>query len=59
MAYEEAFPDVHTGMADILVYFYARALQILQSVADAAARRMAVFHHQQQIHAGRLRRWHP
>ena len=30
MAYEEAFPDVHTGMADILVYFYARALQILR-----------------------------
>ena len=29
-SYEEAFPDVHTGMADILVYFYARALQILR-----------------------------
>ena len=28
-SYEEAFPEVHTGMADILVYFYARALQIL------------------------------
>ena len=30
MAYEEAFPEVHTGMADILVYFYARALQVLR-----------------------------
>ena len=29
-SYEEAFPQVHTGMADILVYFYARALQILR-----------------------------
>ena len=29
-SYEEAFPEVHTGMADILVYFYARALQILR-----------------------------
>ena len=29
-SYEEAFPGVHTGMADILVYFYARALQILR-----------------------------
>ena len=30
MSYGEAFPEVHTGTADILVYFYARALQILQ-----------------------------
>ena len=29
-SYEEAFPEVHTGMADILVYFYARALQVLR-----------------------------
>ena len=29
-SYEEAFPEVHTGMADMLVYFYARALQILR-----------------------------
>ncbi len=29
-AYEEAFPEVHTGQADLLVYFYARALQILR-----------------------------
>ena len=29
-SYEEAFPEVHTGTADILVYFYARALQILR-----------------------------
>ena len=29
-SYEEAFPDVHTGMSDLLVYFYARALQILR-----------------------------
>ena len=29
-SYKEAFPEVHTGMADILVYFYARALQVLR-----------------------------
>ena len=29
-SYEEAFPQVHTGMADILVYFYARALEVLR-----------------------------
>ena len=29
-SYEEAFPQVHTGMADILVYFFARALQVLR-----------------------------
>ena len=29
-SYEEAFPEVHTGTSDILVYFYARALQILR-----------------------------
>ena len=29
-SYEDAFPQVHTGMADILVYFYARALQVLR-----------------------------
>ena len=29
-SYEEAFPEVYTGMADLLVYFYARALQILR-----------------------------
>ena len=29
-AYGQAFPDVHTGTADALVYFYARALQILR-----------------------------
>ncbi len=29
-SYAEAFPEVHTGMADLLVYFYARALQILR-----------------------------
>ncbi len=29
-SYEEAFPEVYTGMADILVYFYARALQVLR-----------------------------
>ena len=38
---QEAFPEVYTGMADLLVYFYARALQILQ------ARRPAVFHYEQ------------
>ena len=30
MSYGEAFPEVHTGTADVLVYFYARALQILR-----------------------------
>ena len=30
MSYEDAFPQVHTGTADILVYFYARALQVLR-----------------------------
>lgn len=30
LAYEHTFPDVHTGMADILIHFYARALQILK-----------------------------
>ena len=41
----EAFPDVAaSGRADLLVYFYARALQIL------TARRLAVLHHQQQVH---------
>ena len=29
-SYQEAFPEVHTGTADQLVYFYARALQILR-----------------------------
>ena len=29
-AYEQAFPEVHAGQADLLVYFYARALQILR-----------------------------
>ena len=29
-SYEEAFPQVYTGMADILVYFYARALHVLR-----------------------------
>ena len=29
-SYEEAFSEVYTGTADILVYFYARALQILR-----------------------------
>ena len=29
-SYGEAFPEVHSGMADLLVYFYARALQILR-----------------------------
>ena len=29
-SYGEAFPEVHAGTADILVYFYARALQILR-----------------------------
>ncbi|MDE2837263.1 MAG: Eco57I restriction-modification methylase domain-containing protein [Chloroflexota bacterium] len=29
-AYEEAFSEVYAGTADILVYFYARALQILR-----------------------------
>ena len=29
-SYEEAFSDVYTGTADILVYFYARSLQILR-----------------------------
>ncbi len=29
-SYEEAFSEVHTGTSDILVYFYARALQILR-----------------------------
>ena len=29
-AYKEAFPEVYIGTADILVYFYARALQILR-----------------------------
>ncbi len=28
--YAQAFPEVHTGTADILVYFYARAIQILR-----------------------------
>ena len=29
-SYEEAFPEVAASRADILVYFYARALQILR-----------------------------
>jgi len=29
-SYGEAFPEVHTGTADALVYFYARAVQILR-----------------------------
>ena len=29
-SYAEAFPEVHAGTADLLVYFYARALQILR-----------------------------
>ena len=29
-SYEEAFPEVYAGTADILVYFYARSLQILR-----------------------------
>ena len=29
-SYEEAFSSIHVGTADILVYFYARALQILR-----------------------------
>ena len=29
-SYEEAFPEVYAGTADVLVYFYARALQILR-----------------------------
>ena len=29
-AYKEAFPDVYTGTADVLVCFYARALQVLR-----------------------------
>lgn len=28
-AYSHAFPEVHTGSADLLVYFYARAVQVL------------------------------
>lgn len=30
-AFASAFPEVHRGTADLLVYFYARALQILRS----------------------------
>lgn len=30
MAYERAFSEVYAGTADILVYFYARAIQILR-----------------------------
>lgn len=30
LAYEETFPEVHTGAADAFLYFYARALQILK-----------------------------
>ena len=29
-SYAESFPEVHAGTADLLVYFYARALQILR-----------------------------
>ena len=29
-SYAETFPEVHVGTADLLVYFYARALQILR-----------------------------
>ena len=29
-SYGQSFPEVHTGTADALVYFYARALQILR-----------------------------
>lgn len=30
LAYEDTFPEVHTGTADAFIYFYARALQILK-----------------------------
>lgn len=30
-SYQKAFPEVYTGTADILVFFYARALQILRA----------------------------
>ena len=30
LSYGESFPEVHSGTADLLVYFYARALQILR-----------------------------
>ena len=29
-AYKESFPEVHVGTADLLVYFYARAIQLLR-----------------------------
>jgi hypothetical protein len=29
-AYKESFPEVYSGMADLLVFFYARAVQILR-----------------------------
>lgn len=30
LAYGDTFPEVHTGTADLLTYFYARALQVLK-----------------------------
>ena len=47
--YGEAFPEVAASRADILVYF------LRPRPADTAARRLALLHHQQQVHAGRLR----
>ena len=29
-SYAESFPEVHVGTADLLVYFYARAIQLLR-----------------------------
>ena len=52
-SYEDAFPQVHTGMADILVYFYARALQVLRPGGWLA------FITSNKFMRGRLRRWHP
>ena len=36
VAYSHAFPDVYHGMADILVYFYARAVQVLREGGQLA-----------------------
>ena len=31
------FPEVHTGVADLLVYFYGRALQIMRTSPSMSA----------------------
>jgi adenine-specific DNA-methyltransferase len=36
ISYEHAFAEVHSGMADLLVYFYSRAVQVLRDGGQIA-----------------------